>query len=367
MQLTVDARVWKTGIGTYTLNLLSGIRQVEPSVSVTAIVRAEAESAISPLCHKTIVVDVPIYTAKEQLRIKAAARGCDLLHVPHYNVPVLHKGPLVVTIHDLTHITNPSFGKTTKALVYARPMLQIAARKASHIITVSEYSKREIVDRLGASADKISVIYNGVGPQFQPGNQDESRARVQTVLGIDRPYLLCVGNLKPHKNLGTLARAFAALRSKRQRQFDGLLLLVGDDRKHRQGILEECSRLGLDGALRHVPWLPDELLVHVYRAADLTVMPSSSEGFGFPVLESMACGTPVACSSATSLPEVGGDAAVYFDPSSEEEMAAMIERALDSPNLRDELREKGLKQAAKFSWAESARKHVEAYRGILAT
>jgi glycosyltransferase involved in cell wall biosynthesis len=365
VRLVVDARIWKTGIGTYTLNLLRAMRQVDGGVHVSAIVRSEVAAMISELCDETRVVNAPIYGMGEQIRIPAAARGSDLLHVPHYNVPALYRGRMVVTIHDLTHVTDPEFRHTAKSWIYGRPMLKIAALKARHVVTVSEYSKRQIVERLGVRADKVSSIYNGVDARFRPIDRDEAARRVDAALEIGRPYLLFVGNLKPHKNLGTLLRAFALLRERGRT--DHALLLVGDDRKRRQVVLEEVSRLGIAEAVRHIPWAPERLLPELYRAAELLVMPSTSEGFGLPVLEAMGCGTPVACSTATSLPEVGSDAVEYFDPHSMEDIAAAIERVLDSPARQAELHEKGLKQAAKFTWEECARKHLEIYRQVLAS
>lgn len=364
-RLTVDARqVGKRGISTYSLNLLAALRQVDGEIRISAIVRAGAVNTVSSLCDEIKIVDAPIYTLREQLRIPLAARDCDLLHVPHYNVPVLYKGPLVVTIHDLTHVTEPALRNTAKAWLYARPMLHIAGRKAAHVITGSKHSKKGIVERLGVPAEKISVIYHGVGSQFQSCRRDVARAKVRDSLGIDSPYLLFIGSLKPHKNLSRLVQAFARIRSRRQ--LDHVLLLAGDDRIGRKPLLEECEGLGLGNTVRHVPWVPAELLPTVYAAADLLVVPSTNEGFGLPVVEAMACGTPVVCSDAASLPEVGGDAVVYFDPHNVEEMASTIERLLDSPSLQAEMREKGKAQAAKFSWQECARRHLEVYRMVLA-
>lgn len=363
MLLTIDARVWKTGIGTYTLNLLKAIRRLECGFRVSAIIRAESALLFSGICDETRIVDVPIYTLREQFRIPLAARGCSLLHIPHYNVPLLYRGPLVVTIHDLTHLTEPAFSNTVKAWVYARPMLHIAARKASHVITDSEYSRKAIVERLGIPVEKTSVAYLGVNPCYRPTDRCLATANIEAFLKTDRPYILHVGNLKPHKNLGALARAFSLVRSRRR--MGHLLVFVGDDREGTRAVLEECARLGMDDAVLHVPWVPDDLLPQVYAAADLAVVASKSEGFGLPVLEAMACGTPVACSRAASLPEIGGDAVAYFDPYSIEEMAAVIEQVLDSPTLQVELREGGPKQAAKFTWDECARKHLDVYRKIL--
>lgn len=363
MRLAVDARIWKTGIGTYTLNLLRALRRVDGDFATCAIVRSEAVGTVAGLCDETRVVDAPIYGLREQLRVPAAARDCDLLHVPHYNVPVRYRGRMVVTVHDLTHLTEPEVRNTARAWVYGRPMLRMAVRKARQVVTDSEYSKWQIVERLGVEAEKVTAIYLGKGPQFQPGDRRQAAEEVGAALHLDRPYLFYLGNLKPHKNLGTLLRAFALLRLRRCT--DPVLLLVGDDRKGRQRVLGECVRLGIQEAVRHVPWAADDLLPQLYRAAELVVMPSTSEGFGLPVLEAMACGTPVACSTAASLPEVGGDAAEYFDPHSAEGMAGTIQRALESESLRAEMREKGLRQAARFTWEACARKHLEIYRRAL--
>jgi glycosyltransferase involved in cell wall biosynthesis len=365
VRLTIDARVWKTGIGTYTLNLLRAMRQVDGEFRVSAIVRAEAEEMFSGMCDETRVVDAPIYGLREQVRVPAAARGCDLLHVPHYNVPALYRGRMVVTIHDLTHLTDPEYRNTANAWLYSRPMLKIAARKARHVITDSEHSKQQIVERLGVEPERVSAIYLGTGSQFRPMDRQKAANEVRAALHLDRPFLLYVGNLKPHKNLGNLLRAFALLRARRRTGH--ALVLVGDDPKRRQSLLDECARLGLSEAVRHLPWAPEDMVPQLYSVADLVVMASTSEGFGFPVLEAMACGTPVACSNATSLPEVGGDAVEYFDPYSVEAMAAAIESVLGSPGLQAEMREKGLRQAAKFTWEECARKHLEVYRRVLAS
>lgn len=362
LRLTIDARAWKTGLGTYTLNLLRAMRGLDGQFRTKAIVPREAVEAVSGLCDETCVVDAPIYGLREQFLVARAARGSDLLHVPHYNIPITYRGPMVVTIHDLTHVTHPAFGRTAKSRLYARPIMKMAVKKASQVFTVSEHSRRQIVERLDAPAEKVTVTYPGVSSQFRPVERTSARARVRTALQVERPYLLFVGNLKPHKNLKTLIRAFALLHARHR--IEHLLVVLGSDRKNGQAVLEECNKPELNGAVRNIPWAPQELMPHLYSAADSFVMPSTSEGFGSPVLEAMACGTPVACSNATSLPEVGGDAVVYFDPYSVKEMAEAVDKVISSPSLQAELREKGLKRAAKFTWEECARKHLEVYRRV---
>jgi glycosyltransferase involved in cell wall biosynthesis len=363
-EIAIDARWLHSGLGTYIYNLIKKLPDHTDGWSIRGIIRARDADRIMPLCDRVRFVNAPLYSWREQVQIPVAALGADLLHVPHYNVPVLYRGPLVVTIHDLTHITEPAFRRTLGSWLYARPMLRLAARRAGHVITVSEFSKKQIVERLGIRAERVSVIYNGVGSEFRPMDHRGASAAAEPALQLGGPYVLYVGNLKPHKNLGTLVRALARLRS--SERFKHILWVVGDDPRGRQIFLALCERLGLSGAVRHVPWVSEGVLPQLYAAADLLVLPSTSEGFGLPLLEAMSCGTPVVCSSAASLPEVGGDAVIYFDPYSVEEMAAAIKRVLDSPSLRAELRERGLKRAAKFTWEECARKHMDVYRRVLA-
>jgi glycosyltransferase involved in cell wall biosynthesis len=363
LRLVVDARLWRGGIGRYVFNLLSSLHKLDSRIQLTAIVWSEATGPLSKLVYETRLVKSPIYTIREQFRIPWEARGCDLLHIPHYNVPLLYRGPLVVTIHDLTHLTEPAFRNSPEAWIYARPMLHVAARKSAHVITDSQYSRQEIITRLGVPPDKVSVIYHGVSDHFCVRDKEQAFSRMRALVQIDQPFVLYVGNFKPHKNLSRLLRAFALLRSKRWS--DHLLVLAGDDPKYRGSVLAECSALGMSKNVRHIPWVPDEMLPDLYSAADLAVIPSTSEGFGHPLLEAMACGTPVACSNAASLPEIGGNSVMYFNPYRVEEIAAVIGQLLDSPSLREKLKDSGLGQAAKFSWDECARRHIEVYRKVL--
>jgi len=306
---------------------------------------------------------MPTYTLGEQLAVPWAAKGCDLLHIPHYNAPLLHRGPLLVSILDLIHITDPVYGRSLRSWVYARPMLNLVARKAEHIVTLSEYSKAQIVERLGVQPEKITAIYCGVNGKFRCLDRKEAYAAVSEALGIQEPYLLFVGSLKPHKNISTLLQAFMLLRQRHD--ISQRLLIVGEDARWKSLLLEECSRLGIQGSTTFVPYVAQELLPKVYAGADLLVMPSTIEGFGLPVLEAMASGTPVVCSRAASLPEVAGDAALYFDPTSVEELAEKIEKLLSSRDLQESLRAKGLERAKQFTWEESTRKHVELYQRLL--
>ena len=351
------------GIGTYIKHLLAGVSEFQSGIDIHAITRQEHAKLVAGWCSQVQIIEVSIYTLLEQLAIPRAAKGCDLLHIPHYNAPLLHRGPLVISIHDIIHITDPAYRQSYKAWAYARPILQLVTQKAQHIITVSEYSKAEIVERLGVPASKVTTIYNGVSDEFRCKDRNAAVKTVSEALRLHNPYILYVGSLKPYKNVTTLLQAFARLH--KCRDIPHKLLIVGDDARWKKSLLEERSRLGIDAATVLVSHVPEVLLPSVYAAADLLVMPSRIEGFGLPVLEAMASGTPVISSRAASLPEVAGEAALYFDPGSPEELADTLERLLNSRELQETLRVKGLERVKKFTWRHSAWKHVELYRRLL--
>ena len=360
-KITIDARWLNTGLGTYTYNLLVELSKLRPEISVTAIVNDSGADLLAQLHHAFIRVRSGGYSVGEQFEVPKVVRGSDLLHATHYNVPVLYRGKLVVTIHDLIHLTPEGHKGRIGVWAYAATMLRIAARKADRIITVSEFTKRQLIERLGVPGPKIRVIPNGVSKQFCELNREEARASVCSDLKRERKYFLCISSLRPHKNVSLLLEA-AALFWKRM-SVDWDLLIVGKG-EEQESLQRQCERLGIEKKVVFLPFIQDSLLPQMYAAAEFFVMPSLIEGFGLPVLEAMACGTPVACSRSASLPEVGGDAAVYFDPKNSESMAeAMCSAA--SRSVAVELRRKGLEQAKRFTWSRSAQAHYEVYREVL--
>jgi glycosyltransferase involved in cell wall biosynthesis len=353
-----------SGIGTYLKNLLENYARVECDFSFRlACPQEEFVREFGSARFTWIRADAPIYGLREQWQIPRVAKGSDLLHCPHYNVPCFYRGKLLVTIHDLTHIMDRTFRRTLSSLVYARPMLAIASRKADHIVTVSEFTRRQIVERLGVPPEKVTVIYHGISSHFRVCNHAEAFQAASSALQLRRPYLLYIGTLKPHKNIPTLIRAFALLRGRKK--VEQQLVIVGDDPRWKEGLVSLCSQLGIAGHVSFFPHVAHAILPQVYAGADSMVMPSFIEGFGLPVLEAMACGAPVVCSRAASLPEVAGNAAEYFEPTSVEDLAAAMEGVLSSTERQAELRRKGLERAKLFSWEECARRTLEVYRKVL--
>lgn len=360
--VVIDARWLSTGIGTYILNLVGQLSRCD-DFRLRAVTLPRHQATLKRHCDEVGAVDASMYSIWEQFAIPSAARGCDVLHVPHYNGPLLHQGVLLVSILDVTHILDSTYRNTVKSRVYAATMLRLVSKKAAHIFTLSQYSKNAIVEHLRVPEEKITVTHCGVGPQFTPLRREDAQAIVARECQVDGPYLLYVGNLKPHKNLKGLLHAFKI--AKDRRSISHKLLVIGDDARGRSELARLVSDLKLSAEVVCVPGVTGDVLHAAYSGASLTILPSFEEGFGLPIIESMACGTPVACSLTASMPEVGGDAAEYFNPRDVEAMAGAIERVVNSCERWHQLRERGFRQAQRFTWESCARRHVEVYRRFL--
>ena len=268
---------------------------------------------------------------------------------------------LAVTIHDVAPLLFPEQYKSKIFLhTYTSSM-----SKADLIFTVSEHSKADMVSRFGVPADKIVVGYEGFDrDMFQPGPVDTSESReMLRRLGITRPYVLHVGRGDPRKNLVRLVQAYEALTARRK-DLDFQLVLGGSLGWGYKPLLELVRKASLQGRVIVTGPVPDRELPMLYRAAACFATPSLYEGFGLPVLEAMACGTPVMISGSSSLPEVGGDAAIYFDPESVDEMSQVMERLLTDSGLREEMTTKGLERAPQFSWERCARVTLAALKNL---
>lgn len=360
--LAIDARWLYTGLGTYAVNLIRELSKCG-DIPVHLLTLPQHRQYLAQFNFEVSVVDVPIYSIKEQFAIASASRAFKVLHVPHYNAPLLRRGSLLVTIHDLTHILDQTQRRSIKSWVYAQPMLRLVGRRADHIFTDSEYSKRQIVNHLGVKPEGITVVYVGTGPHIFPEPHNAAAANTARHFSFEGPYILFVGNLKPNKNVAGLLKAFAMV--KRRSRIPHRLLVIGDDAAGRPALGKLAHELGLDRSVVFVPRVTDDQIRGAYSGAELTVLPSFEEGFGLPILESMICATPVACSRSASLPEVGGQAAEYFDPRDVESIATSIEAVLLHPDRWSELQQLGLQQSLRFTREECARRHFPVYRRFL--
>jgi glycosyltransferase involved in cell wall biosynthesis len=289
----------------------------------------------------------------------------DLIHHPFskLNPPGL-KIPSVLTIHDIQHEFFPEFFSEAE-LKARREISQRSAEEATRVITISEYSKASLVDKYRLSPAKIDVVYFGYGSEYrvldEPGELEAFRNRH----GLERPFLYYPAATWPHKNHKRLLAALKILAERRG--FDGDLVLTGVAMQSHDAIRGEAERLGLAGRVKILGYLPYAELPRLYNLARLLVFPSLFEGFGLPLVEAMACGCPVACSNVTAIPEVVGDAALLFDPTSAEEMAEKVWAAWNDDGLRQRLVARGLERAALFTWEKTARETIEVYRKAVGT
>ena len=281
----------------------------------------------------------------------------DIIHLLNQNFAryaLLVKNPYIVTVHDLIRFSL-GFAKET---ITEKILLKLDIRgikRASHIIAVSQTTRKDMITHLKIPDDRISVIYNGL---------DHSLFKPYKVRLFNRPYILYVGSERPRKNLGRLFEAFAVIR----KEFPELLLVkvgvAGRTREYRQEIMRKLDSLRIDQAVIFVEYVSELDLAYYYSSAALLAYPSLYEGFGFPPLEAMACGCPVVTSDTSSLPEVVGEAGIMFNPYDTDSLVEAMRKVLTDSELRDDMVRKGLEQAKKFSWEKAARETQEVYNKV---
>ncbi len=282
-----------------------------------------------------------------------------LYHATEHLLPRLPM-PTVLTVHDLIFERFPQHHTLTNRL-FLKVGMPLFVKAATAIIAVSQQTKRDLVEFYRTPAEKIHVIYEGIDDHFQPADAAEV-ARVKTTYSPERPYLLMVGTLEPRKNHATALRALLRLK---QQGFSHRLLIVGGHGWLFEPIRKLVDELGLGNDVTFTGYIPQADLPPLYTGADCVLLPSLYEGFGFPVLEAMACGAPVVCSNVSSLPEVAGNAALLVDPQDDAALAAAIQRVITEPGLAENLRSLGKVQAARFTWDQCAKQTVGLYHATL--
>ncbi len=301
------------------------------------------------------VIPFPRLWTHVRLSVEMAYHPPDVLFVPAHVLPLVHPRHSVVTVHDLGHRHYPQ-AHTARQRWYLEWSTRYHVRVAAHIIADSHATRTDLIRLYRADPTRVTVVHLGVDERWRLVRDPARLAAVRRRYGIpDGPYLLYVGTLQPRKNLVRLIEAFARLVG--YGKWHGLCLVcAGKKGWSYERIATRARKLGIARQVLFVGFVADADLPALYSGATLFVMPSLYEGFCLPVLEAMACGTPVACSDTSSLPEVVGDAALLFPPDDPLAMTAAIARALDDEPLRAELIERGYRRARSFTWENSARK-----------
>jgi len=285
----------------------------------------------------------------------------ELFHATEHLLMPLHGIPTVLTVHDLIYHLFPTYHKRLNYW-YLNAAMPLFAKRADALITISESSKRDLVRTYGVPPDKITVIYEAASPQFSPAPPPRV-AEVKSRYGLPERYLLALGTIEPRKNLLRLVNALHLLR---QDDPSLCLVIVGSAGWLYQDFFSHLEKLDEPRSVLLSGYVPDPDLSAIISGAAVYVLASLYEGFGLPILEAMACGTPVVCSNTSSMPELGGNAARYFDPTDTESIARAIAAVLTDADLRAEMRERGLEQAASFSWRRAAEKTLAVYEQVLA-
>jgi len=356
------ARQDKAGTGVYAARLLEQLAN-RPDL------RVEVMDGWNPLSGRSFASGAlrsasNLLWTHAGLPIHLWKRAPDLLHAPAFVAPVTCPCPVVTTVHDVSFLLYPSHFRgwwTT----YLRAVMPPAIRSAAAIICGSENSRRDIVKAYGIGHDKVRVVPYGVDHERfnSAATLDRRWAEAQ---GIRDGYVLHVGTFSYRKNIPTLLHAVALVRA-RGKWEDRQLVLAGAQNVSLKGgdeVLETIRELDLSAHLVLTGHMPDEHIPGLYAHASMLVMPSLYEGFGFPVLEAMAVGTPVICSDTSSLPEIAGNAAILFAPQDQNALASAIQELIQNPALAAELRRKGFEQARQFTWQRNADQTVEIYQEI---
>jgi glycosyltransferase involved in cell wall biosynthesis len=358
-------RMGNPGIGRYMKCLVEEILRQAPEHDYLLILAPDAGVIRSSSARVTQISSrAGYYSIREQLELPRVLREhkVDLLHSPHFLLPLLRPCPSVVTIHDVVYIACPQDLESQLGRFYYRAMMRASARLATRIITDSVFSKNEIVRYLHVDPGQITVIYPSVDAGFGRVSDLHVLESVRSKYAIDRDYILYAGIYKGRKNHTGLFRAFQLFL---QRGVDAQLVIAGPMNEGERQLRNLAEELGISELVKFTGFVPDSELMALYSAARTYACPSHYEGFGFTVLEAMACGTPVVCSEAASLPEVAGDAALYANPLDVEAFAQALHRVFTNDSLCEELIKRGEKNLRRFSWKQTATRCLKTYDEVI--
>lgn len=368
-RIGIDARkVQDFGIGTYIRNLVHGLAELDRENEYVLLTGPQGREELTDLPDnfRVLVERCPVYSLREQIVLswRLARLRLDLYHSTHYVLPFYVPSRVVVTIHDIIHLLYPQFLPNRLAFVYAQRMMRRSLNRADGVIAVSENTKSDLMEYFSVDSEAIRVIYNGVDETFRTRLADEDLDRWLKQLDIRQPYLLFVGNPKPHKNLDRVIQAYA--RALEIGTFDGPLVCVGDRTAAQFKLRQRADQLGIADRVRLLGHVAQEALPALYQGASLFLYPTLYEGFGLPVVEAMASGTPVLTSNTSALKEIGSGCAHLVDPLDTERMAKAIARLMGDDEYRASLADKGLDRSRDFRWPLTAERTLELYREALA-
>lgn len=378
MHVVINAYFWNqpnNGSGQYIRQLVYHLNRLISDLEITLVFPQlpgqPGPEQVPPSVRIKTVPMRPGHLGKvwfEQVSFPQACRevNADLAHVPYWAAPLRSPLPLVVTVHDLTPLLQPEYRRGLAARLY-NALVTASARGASHVITDSVASKMDIVKHLGVAPEGVTAVYLATTPPYHPGENSLVDMAVLKKYNLPDFYVLYLGGYELHKNVTTLLLAYTYVGQAMGSDYP--LVLAGKKPEKVSNSFPDydtyIERLQIGEYVRWIGFVDEEDKPVVYRNADTFVFPSRQEGFGLPVLEAMACGTPVVTTDCASLPEVVGEAGFAVDPDDARGMAGAIISTLIQDNLRAELKQKGLEQAKKFSWEKTATETAVIYDQVM--
>jgi glycosyltransferase involved in cell wall biosynthesis len=366
MRILIDAHMLgknETGNETYIINLLRELSTFDEVICGAVIspdtklpidllnLRIEFIRLVSTNDWKRLFFDLPKICNQW---------NADILHCTYIG-PFTTQIPLVVTVHDVTFNRYPEYFSLRDRLLFST-LFRLTMRKADKIITVSEHSKKEISHYYPKTKNKIDVTLEAASSEFSINKKNLDK-QFLTQYKIHGKYILSVGNLQPRKNLIRLIQAFARINHTYDHELK--LVIVGKAKWQSSKIYSIVNSLNIRDDVIFTGYVSNQDLLNLYKYASVFVYPSFYEGFGLPILEAMACGTPVIASKTSSMPEVAGTAAIFIDPYNEDQLAEAIIQVLSDPILQAVLSTSGIERASKFSWNKTARETIEIYKQLL--
>ena len=360
----------RAGIGRYTRGLIGALAEVDRTNRYQLFSAGrdpEAKAWPSNFHLRTLpLTDRHLSILWQRLRVplpvEAITGPLDLFHSPDFALPPVRRARTVLTVHDLSFMRYPECSSSALLAYLLRAVPRSVAR-ADVILADSESTRRDLVELLHVAPERARVVYPGVEARFVPQGDAPALGAMLARYGVRRPYILGLGTLQPRKNFVRLIRAYGLLRNRRDLPHQ--MVIGGGKGWLYEEIGETIAELGLEDHVRLIGFVADDDLPALYSAADIFAFPSLYEGFGLPVLEAMGCGTPVVTSTASSLPEVAGDAAILVDPHDVEALAEALGRLVDDDGLRNDLRLRGFERARRYTWRDAAVRLLGVYTHVL--
>jgi glycosyltransferase involved in cell wall biosynthesis len=365
----IDARkIADFGIGTYIRNLVRALGEIDQENQFILFVGAQGRELVEdelPENFRVVIERSPSYSARELVSMswRLFRLRLDLYHSTHYVLPAVVPCKAVVTIHDIIHLLYPEFLPSPLAFFYAQRMIRRSLARGDRIIADSQNTKTDLMEYFEVDGRKIRVVYPGVARSYRNRVGPQDLQHTLDELGIQSPYVLFVGNPKPHKNLDNVIKAFA--RALEIHPFDADLVCVGDRSGIEFKIRQRATQMGLSERLRLLGHVDDAVLPALYQGATLFLFPTLYEGFGLPVVEAMASGVPVITSNTSALKEIAEGYAHLVNPLDVEEIAKAIAQCMADEDHREALTRLGLRRAEDFRWTRTAEQTLEVYNSAL--